>query len=410
MRAHKAAVDTCICPSWTLFGEFNRTLLKNRLFELIHQGKLAWGYGRHLSRLASSRKFRAISLSGVLPGTETAIKVLYLGHAGNIVPIHEFFFDGHAQSIDLGPVHALFQRRARSRFCSPDTDAVVTARLPRISRPGPGVYQTTSLYAVLPLPATMEEYLATLSETERRKLRQAQKAGFDTELGETQSDYREFLERMFVPLMRHRHGQKAFIAPIEQLYGQAHRSSLIFIKSEGKRVGGILLRWPRINGTHALPHFDKIGIIDEVSRDAAQLNRVNIALYYQMFNATIQRGYRRISLGVVQPLLNNGLLWFKARWGADFFPGSQEFDFYSHDIEFCSKKRHEIQCHRYMVHIEEDGLVATVGVNDNEAQTPALESKLKGWRFPNLRRIYLTYPDGHVDVRTNKAGDKAPAK
>lgn len=373
--------------------------MKNSIFELVHQAKAAFGYARHVSRIVVSRKFRAQTLTGVLPGSETRIKILYLGHADNLNPMREFFFDGTAQVQDLGSVHAFFQRRARTRCCSADTDAVVTAQLPGTGHPAPGSYLTTSLHAKVRLPATMDQFVAGLPETERRKLRQMLKAGFEVEIGNAESDYREFHEHMFGPLMRERHGPKAYVPPVEQLLGQSARASLIFVKSESRRLGGILIRWPRINGTHALPHFDKIGIIPEVSRDAAQLNRVNIALYYQMFNATIQRGHAVISLGVVPPLLNSGLFWFKARWGSDYAMGNHEFDYYRHVIAFCSEKQHEILCRRHLIHVEHGALAVTLGAQEDAAGAADFEALLKGRRFPSLGRIHVLFPDGRVATR-----------
>ena len=377
--------------------------MKNSLFELIHQAKVASGYASHVSRIALSRNFRAKALTGVMPGSETRIKILFLGHVDNLNPMREFFFDGIAQEEDLGSFYSFFQRRARARRCSPDTDAVVSLQLPASGRPDPGSFVTTSLHAKVALPATMDQFVATLPETERRKLRQMLKAGFEVEIGNTESDYREFHERMFGPLMRDRHGQKAYVPPVEQILDQILRSSLIFIKADGKRLGGILIRWPRINGSHALPHFDKIGIINDVSRDASQLNRVNIALYYQMFNATIQRHYPILSLGVVPPLLNSGLFWFKARWGSDYSMGNHEFDYYRHIITYCSQKQHEIQCHRHLIHMENGSLAATIGAQEHEAGTEAFEAMLNSRRFPSLSRYHMRFQDGRVETRVLNA-------
>lgn len=40
-----------------------------------------------------------------------------------------------------------------------------------------------------------------------------------------------------------------------------------------------------------------------------------------------------------------------------------------------------------------------MGVKGEEVQTPSFEGRLKSNSFPNLKQIYLTYPDGKIETR-----------
>ncbi len=355
--------------------------------------------GYYFKDLVTSDLFRATYLCGNLPGSDTSIKVLFLGNAKQIHLVNDIFFDSsNLQQQDLGPINPLGQHHEHSYPELSEIDAVVTNHLFWAKPPKKGVYLVPIfLESMTPLPATIEELLPKLRETERRKIRKALKAGFEIEFAENEADYREFYDQMLVPLMKRRHDANALINPFEYLYteAQAARSSLIFVKSGGKRLGGIHILWPTLAGSPA--YFNKMGIIDEVSQDAAQFNLVNIALYYQMFNAAIQRGLTMMDLGVVSPILNNGLLQFKGKWGANCYDLEQIY--YKYQIRFCSSKQHEILRSKYLIHREDNNLVATIGVTGEEVNTPNFEGMLKSSSFPNLKKIYLTYPDGKIETR-----------
>jgi len=370
---------------------------KADLLELAQRAKQVLGYGRHLARLAAPRKFRAQLLTGQLPGSGLAVKVLYLGHTDYLSPVLAYFFGDKYQVEDLGFVPAFLQDVARARLLRADMDAVVTTRLPGAINRDPAAYEMTTLRAVVHLPATMEEFRASLP----RSMRRPAKNELETELGTTPEDYAEFYERMLKPLLIGRHGSKACIVALDRLLRQAGYSSLLFVKHQGRRLGGCLVRWPRMAGIHALPHGDKIGIVSDMNRDSKLLNKVNLAIYHSLYRLAWERGFRAVSLGIVSPLLNNGLVRFKARWGATFHAGSHDYDYYRHSLSFCSAKRHAIQSCRHLVHVEGGHLVATVGVRDHDpANTPADEQQ-KDAHIHNLRKLYLAYPSGRVEVRAS---------
>jgi len=368
---------------------------KADLFELAQRAKQVLGYGRHMARLASPRKFRAQLLTGQLPGSAMAVKVLYLGHTEYIAPVLDYFFGGKYQVEDLGSAPAFAQDSARAHLLQEDMDAVVTTRLPGANNREPGSYEMTTLRAVVHLPETMEEFRASLP----RSMRWPAKNEFETELGTTSEDYSEFYERMLKPLMVGRHGPKACIVPLDRLLRQAGYSSLLFVKHQGRRLGGCLLRWPRMVGIHAIPHGDKIGIVSEMTHDSKLLNKINLAVYHSLYRLAWDRGFRAVSLGTVSPVLNSGLVRFKARWGATFHAGSHAFDYYRHSVSFCSDKRHAIQSCRHLVHVEDGNLVATVGVREDIPADTQADEQQKDGHIHNLSKLYIAYPNGRVEVR-----------
>ena len=256
----------------------------------------------------------------------------------------------------------------------------------------------TTLRAVVHLPGTMAEFQTSLPHS----MRWQAKNEFETELGTTPGDYAEFYERMFKPLIIGRHGPRAHIVPLNRLLRQAGHTSLLFVKHQGRRLGGCLLRWPHLVGMYPIPHCDKLGIVSEMIHDSKLLNKINLAVYHSLYRLAWDRGFRAVSLGTVSPVLNSGLVRFKARWGATFHAGSHPFDYYRHSVSFCSDKRHAIQSCRHLVHVEDGSLVATVGVREDQSTDAPVDEQQKDGHIHNLSKLYLAYPDGRVAVRTGR--------
>jgi hypothetical protein len=331
---------------------------------------------RYLTEL---RKIRATYFSGNLSGSDTKIKALFLG---SFNWVSEVFFDGEAQAEDLGLVNVFFQNRVRSRLAEPDTDIVITTHLPWSWRRKGHYIVPAFLEAELSLPGTIDEFMAGLRSKYRYKIKQALKMGLDFELGESEADYRAFYEQMLIPLIKYRHGSNAHLISFEDLYSKVSSASLIFVKQGEKRLGGVQIIWPTASKPYA--YFNKVGMLDEVNQDNKLFNQVNMALYYQMCNSTIQRGVSCLNLGIVPPTLNNGLIRFKGSWGTNFSASS---DYQRYEVTFCSKNQQEILEHCHLIHLEDKQLVATVGMNKHMLTEPDALEKVKGKLPSGLSRI-----------------------
>ena len=347
-------------------------------------------YLRYLLQLITGKGLQAEYFSGTLPGTNTPVNLLFMGSVNCIT---KAFFNGDAKPDVLGSFHPFFRKQMRARFSKPDTDIVVVPHLPWSHHNKDSYIIPEFLEAKLMLPASMDEFMATLRSDNRRKVKQALKVGFEFEIANSEEDYRDFYTQMLVPLVTHRHGVSAFVVSFENLYAQAPNATLVFVKHNGQRLGGVQLIWPSASKPYT--YFNKIGMIDEVIHDIKRYPQVNMALYYRMCESTIEQGSSCLHLGMVPPILNSGLLWFKGSWGADFFVNST---FHRYEVIFCSKKRQEIQEQQhYLIHLEGGKLVATIHVTDEMMADPDTVGQFKRGQFDNLSRIDLVYPDGRVE-------------
>lgn len=249
------------------------------------------------------------------------------------------------------------------------------------------------LDCMLTLPASEEDFMKHLRSDFRRKIRQAQRAGLQSEEGGTLADYRLFYDTMFLPLTRHRHGERAIIAPFEKIYGAAYRTTLLFIKLNGKRVGAALIRWPTLFRHFA--YFGEFGMPDEVGHDPVLFRQINMFAYYAACLTCIKRNATYLGLGDAHPKVNSGLLRFKGSWGADYLPND---DFFRYRVDFRSKKCHGLLQACHLVRVENEKLIAVIGV-DNDGAFHENDGD-EAWRgvYRKFENFEFVYPDGRKKV------------
>jgi len=266
---------------------------------------------RYLTSLITGKGFRAKYVSGTLLQSETPINLLFLGSNDHI---SEIFFEDIVKTEFLGSFHPLIWGQARSRFIRPGTDIIIVPHLPWNRLTNNTYVIPAYLESKLSLPTTKDEFMVSLKGNNRRIVKQGLKNGIEFEQANTEKDYREFYEQMFIPLVTNRHGVNAFVSSFSSIYSKAANATLIFAKLNRKRVGGVQLIWPNFFKSYS--YFNKIGMINEIIHDPKRFSQVNMALYYQMCCLSIEKRCFCLNLGIVPPLLNNGLLWFKESYPA----------------------------------------------------------------------------------------------
>ena len=347
-------------------------------------------YFRYWLQLIKGDGFRAMYFSGTLSGTDTQINLLFLG-TGELVTTA--FFDNDVKAEFLGLFNPLSTKKALLKFAKADTDIIVTPYLPWSRADNSQLIVPVFLEAILQLPVSMDELMATLRSDDRRKIKQALNLNFEYETARSESDYLYFYTHMLTPFVKNRHGDMAFLAPFEELFASAHHSILVFLKHNGQRIAGFHLIWPESN---YYAYFNKIGMAEEVFSDTKLMRLVNLAIYHHVYELTIQNNISSLNLSITPPVLNNGILWFKRSWGADFFPNA---DLHRHKVEFCSSKKQLIQKHQgYLISFENNQLVARINVTEEMMSDPNTAGKIRCGQFNNLSRIDLVYPDGRVET------------
>ena len=132
-------------------------------------------YFRYWLQLIKGDGFRAMYFSGTLSGTHTQINLLFLGTSELVTTA---FFDNDVKAEFLGLFNPLSTKNALLKFAKADTDIIVTPYLPWSRADNSQLIVPVFLEAILQLPASMDELMATLRSDDRRKIKQALNLNF----------------------------------------------------------------------------------------------------------------------------------------------------------------------------------------------------------------------------------------
>lgn len=164
------------------------------------------------------------------------------------------------------------------------------------------------------LEPTMEAWTErVLGRDMRRKLKRAEQLGLRTGLGSA-ADLERFRETLLVPFTRHFHGERSHLPALDALRAFHSRGALLFARDPtGREWGGILVTNSREEG----PRFLRTGLTLDVLSERRARDDVTAYLYAAFVRWAIERGAARASYGLSPAAASDGLVYFKARWGAE---------------------------------------------------------------------------------------------
>ena len=152
-----------------------------------------------------------------------------------------------------------------------------------------------------------------LADDVRRRLRRIDALGLKSEVTHDREKFRHFYQRMYLPTLERRHGERAYRRSAGYLEHAARHGHLLLLHHEGRAVAGAL-NVRRAGRPDALDHWAG-GVIDGdcdwIRRGAdAALLRETLAW------ARREPGFTTVGLTQTHPFASDGLLRFKLRWGA----------------------------------------------------------------------------------------------
>jgi len=152
----------------------------------------------------------------------------------------------------------------------------------------------------------------------RESVRRIEREGFELEVCRDEAAAREFHDEMYAPTARIRHGPRAFVRRWGYVERAARRGHLVFVRQAGQRKAGLLLV-PR-GGSRSVDAW-LFGVRDGVYAES-RLAREAVYLHALRW-ARDRLGARGFGLTAGPPLLRDGLVRFKKRWGAQALPGAR---------------------------------------------------------------------------------------
>jgi hypothetical protein len=152
-----------------------------------------------------------------------------------------------------------------------------------------------------------------ISRREREMFaRNARVRSWSWEADSSSAAFEQFYERMHVPTMRRRHGERARSERREVADRCIlRRGHLFFVVEGGRRVAGALCRWDDRGGTLTVR---LLGVLD--GADEHYSSGAFKAVYHFLIDWAVRRGVQRVDLSGAEALLSMGIVQWKRRFGA----------------------------------------------------------------------------------------------
>ena len=141
----------------------------------------------------------------------------------------------------------------------------------------------------------------------KNEVRRVQRLGLTVRLTTDVDAYDTFRRELYEPYVRQRFGDLLVALP-RQVFTHARRNGwLLLTEHDGRPVGGSVIElWGND------PRILVFGVEPNGPIPAGTLLE---ACYYHAIRFAVERGFRRLSLGTCRPVLTDGVLRYKRKWG-----------------------------------------------------------------------------------------------
>ncbi|GAA4322526.1 hypothetical protein GCM10023149_22900 [Mucilaginibacter gynuensis] len=259
------------------------------------------------------------------------------------------------------------------------------------------------VWLIIPLPATFDEYRNALPKSARSDLSRIKREGYTHALSTDINWVETFFHNYHLPAMQLRHDTGAYITQINALKDQLRQkgsefinichndvcvASMLTLLNDGKYT---LSQMGWLNGDSALVHSGAVA-----------------ALYWQAIQRAYQLGCDQIILGGTPAHIDNGVLVFKAKWGARI--SKEKF----HNINYLLINPDNATCYSFLTRVslivigKDNKLILLTGKKPDELKVK--DSILKDISFWYVLRDSKTAKPNHDDLPLSIKGwyDKVP--
>lgn len=252
-------------------------------------------------------------------------------------------------------------------------------------------------------PPLGESWGLPSNKTVREHLRRIRKYRYSFEITSDPAQFREFYDRMYLPFIPAKFGPAAEVVGRRKMRRFFESGVLLLVRRDGRAVAGNII---------VLQGGTARSMIAGLSRGDPVLLRQSAlaASYYFTLVWAKDRGLRVVDFGGCRPLLNDGLLYFKKRWGMKVGPSGASRNAYGlRPLALTPAVRDFLAGHPFIFR-ERRGLA---GVALSGAARPlsaaAVESAVRAAFVPGLERLDLVSPAGFSgEARREAAAGRWP--
>jgi len=395
---------------------------RNRIFRRILCGasknilhisdNLVMGIGRVYRRLsfpvlnAVSRNIGDVGhLIGTLPPLQvwrlnnSGRDIIFVGTMKSLPEIKMLLYGEYVPQERLADV-ALWNLDEEIRNWLNDGTELVVCQLSRLYHPQPG----TSINFAIPVwvnqlihyPDDFDHLLRGRGPSNiRRQLNKCRKSGFSYRFSRSKADFDDFYHRMYLPFVKKRHTERAFIAPYPLQWDywiKRGGGGLLQVIKDGKAVAGAICYVHK-----GICHNIEIGILDS---DPALLKLgVNTFLFWAVADWGHSVGAVSYNMGASRSWCSNGAFDWKAEWGAHVVQRPRacpRWSFYANRLS--TPLREQINRAGLISEINGKHYSVMVGDSTGELESSELNTRLAAARKRHLEGFAVVIPDAETAV------------
>jgi len=265
--------------------------------------------GRRLQRLATTR-YPVRLVSGRAPGGALPLTVLLAMDDLSARYWRDVLFAGATDERRVGDVQARAVPSTSARLSA--LADVALWQVPWPVRPhGCGAIVPSWVPLWLPTDRSLEEVVAgerSGRSARKNDVRRVARLGVEVRIASDRAAWDSFRERLYLPYVRRRFDDLAVPVPPPVFRHARRHGGLLLVERDGVPVSGAVLEHGR-DATAVL--------VFGVSLDGPVPSGAAVeACYYHAIRFAVERGFRRLSLGACRPVLTDGVLRYKRKWGA----------------------------------------------------------------------------------------------
>lgn len=289
--------------------------LGSRLPEAVRESLTRWALS--LATRTGLRRIPVYRVEGTLPASGAAAALLLAGHRPGAEYLPARFFDGEPSYRRLGsaPVWKLASLLERH---GPGTELVIV-RLDQGSASRwdaekalpehDSVRVPEWIGTRIPVPQDLEPLLRGGGSI-RRDMTLVRRHGYEPATSVEAHDLHTFYSDFYRAFTHERHGETGYLRTETDLRRRLPRSEMLFVERQGERVAAGF--YERVDDDLLLLALGTLDGDLALVKDGALA-----ALYYFVLRRAQELGCSGVDLRGCRPVLNDGLLQFKKKWGAE---------------------------------------------------------------------------------------------
>lgn len=372
------------------------------------------------NRLAGVRKtakhyladdFNAVRITGQLKKSQETLSVFYAGRADWVRSFDLTFFNGFGKIEKLGGLFPFALARQALDLGAAMDDVLVVDDGPLGPYMHPERLWVPALVDTVFSPGDdFEAYrMHQMGDTLKWEYNKAEREQFTTRFSTSQSDLRGLYENMLLPASEARHGDSAALPPFEEFLRRAPKCELLLLEKEGRTLAGTACE---IDKSGSSIFAWRNGMLPEFTSNPKLMNCIYVKMNVAIIQRACQEKIVKVCFGYVSPLMGDGLLAYKLKWGCAVMPLPYKPLF---SVRFMSGKAHASLVSRPLIHVRSsgfDGLMAfDPGVKDAIKEFKSLLSRYK---FPGLGEIQVLLANPASDAaetfRHSVRAEKLPCR